>query len=242
MRIYSSVQEMFDETYREIWKRGQTIFDATVQGRQVSETAFEQKELIFYNFRVDNFDDIEIALAQLKQKFNKEHLTMNVANAWLKDMISNETMHENWWDETNYTKQYFKDFCDEGSGNASYSYGERLVPQIQHLIKRLKGNIYSRGAYLSMTNLEDAKNIGRRIPCSLGYHFMARPTMTGNKLNLVVLMRSCDAINFFPLDFTRAYLFLKYIAKEVGVDVGHVTMSINTLHIYKKDVLGEYKW
>ena len=59
MRIFNSCVEMADETYRELWKRGQTIFDCTVQGRIVVEgQGYEQKEVIFYYFRVDNFDDI----------------------------------------------------------------------------------------------------------------------------------------------------------------------------------------
>ena len=88
MRIYTSCVEMLEETYREIWKRGRTIFDATVQGKKVSETEYEQKELIFYNFRVDSFDDISEMLEKAKQMFNKEHLEISTAKEWLNDMLN----------------------------------------------------------------------------------------------------------------------------------------------------------
>jgi len=242
MRLFSSCTEMLEETYREIWKRGQTIFDKTVQGKIVGEEAFEQKEIVFYNFRVDDYDDLKQMLAKAKELFGKEHHDIKVAEEWFKDMIENDSLHENWWDMTDYTKKYFKQFCDEGDGKASYSYGERIIPQLKPLIDKLKSNKYSRGAILTMPIPEDIKRVGRRVPCTTAYHFICRPTLNGDKLNLIVVQRSCDAINFFPLDFAKSVLLLKHIAKETGLDPGYVIMSINSLHVYAKDVPDTYKW
>lgn len=243
MRIFSSCVEMLDETYREIWKRGQTIFDKTVQSKIVTEgEGFEQKEIVFYNFRVDNFDDLKEMLEKSRKMFEKEHHDIKVAEKWFDDMINNKTLHENWWDMTEYTKKYFKDFCDEGNGNASYSYGERIIPQLPALIEKLKKNPYSRGAIITMPILEDINRVGRRVPCTSSYHFLCRPTINGDKLNLIVNQRSCDAINFFPLDFVKSVLFLKHIAKETGLSVGYVIMNIGSLHIYAKDCPEVYRW
>jgi thymidylate synthase len=243
MRIYTSCVEMLDETYREIWKRGQRIFDRTVQSKIVTEgEGYEQKELIYYNFRVDNFDDIKEMLEKSKQMFNKEHHQLKVAEKWFEDMVHNNTLHEKWWEETEYTKKYFKEFCDEGNGNASYSYGERIIPQLDALITKLRKNKYSRGAVITMPTLNDICQVGRRVPCTSSYHFICRPTLQGDKLNLVVNQRSCDAINFFPLDFAKSFLFLQHIAKETGLEVGYVIMSITSLHVYAKDLPEIYKW
>ncbi len=242
MRIYNNCVEMLDETYREIWKRGQTIFDKTVQGKEVDSKDFEQKEIIFYNFRVDNFDDMKIMLDKANKIFSKQHLSLEVAQKWFEDMINNNSLHENWWDMTEYTKNYFNQFCNEGNNCASYSYGERIIPQLQALIEKLKSNKYSRGAIITMPNQDDIKKKGRRVPCTTAYHFICRPTLHGDKLNLIVMQRSCDAINFFPLDFAKATLFLQYIAKETRLEVGSLIMSINSLHIYSKDTPQEYKW
>ena len=112
MRLYSNCIEMLEETYREIWKRGQTIFDKTVQGKVVSEAAFEQKEIIFYNFRVDDFSDLKQMLDKSQEMFGYEHHDIKVAEKWFEDMINNSTLHENWWDMTDYTRKYFEDFCN----------------------------------------------------------------------------------------------------------------------------------
>jgi thymidylate synthase len=242
MRIYDSCVEMLDETYREIWKRGQTIFDKTVQGKIVGEKDYEQREIIFYNFRVDKFDDVEQMLKNASIKFQKPHLSLEVAKQWLADMISNASLHETWWDLNENTKEYFKKFCDEGDGWASYSYGERIIPQLDATITRLKANKYARGAIISMPLPKDAKQIGRRQPCTVSYHFICRPTRDGDKLNLIVNMRSADALNFFPLDFAKSTLFLQWMAKEVGLDVGYVIMNVDSLHVYAIDVPEEYHW
>ncbi len=242
MRLYDNCIEMLDETYREIWKRGQTIFDSTVQGKVVDIKDFERKEILFYNFRVDNFEDLKAMLDKARDKFGKQHHTMEAAETWFKDMTENDTLTEKWWQLTDYTKKYFQDFCDEGNGCASYSYGERIMPQLPFLFEKLKKNKYSTGAIITMPTPDDIKMIGRRVPCTTAYHFICRPTLQGDKLNLIILQRSCDAINFFPLDFAKAVFFLKYIAKKTELGVGTITMSINSLHVYARDVLEEYKW
>lgn len=242
MRIYTSATEMLDETYREIWKRGQTIWDKTVQGKQVGEKDYEQKEVVFYNFRVDDYSDNRAMLDKARATFGKKHLRYEVACQWFEDMLYNNTLHEKWWDMTPDTQDYFKKFCDEGDGFASYSYGERMMPQINYVIKRLAQNKYSRGAIISMFKLDDVSRIGRRIPCTVSYHFMVRPTTKGDKLNLLVNMRSADAINFFPLDFVKATMLLDYVGEKLVIPVGYIMMSIDSLHVYKLDVPNTYQW
>ena len=233
---------MIEETYRELWKRGQTVFDKTVQGKIVSEEEYEQKELICYNFRVDDFSDLSEMLDLARKNFNYKHLHINVAKEWLKDMTTNNTLTEKWWNMTDYSNKYFKEFCEEANGKASYSYGERIIPQLDGLYKRLESNKYSRGALISLNINDDINRIGRRIPCTNSYHFIARPTIDGDKLNLIVFQRSSDAINFFPLDFAKAVLFLKFVCEKVNMNPGFVSMIINSLHLYKKDVINIYKW
>lgn len=243
MRLYNNCVEMLDESFREIWKRGQAIFDKTVQSKVVSEgDGFEQKEILFYNFRVDNFDDLKQMLDKASEMFGKEHLNIEVAEEWFRDMTQNNTLREKWWDKTDYTKKYFKDFCDMGNNCASYSYGERIIPQLDSLITKLRKNKYSRGALITMPTQQDICKVGVRVPCTTAYHFICRPTLHGDKLNLIVLQRSADAINFFPLDFAKAYLFLKHVAKETNLEVGYLIMSINSLHVYARDVPEVYKW
>jgi len=243
MRVYTSCVEMLDETYRELWKRSQRIQDSTVQGKKIESDDYEQKEIMFYNYRVDNFDDLSEMLDKAKEISGKEHLTMETAEAWFKDMVSNETLKENWWDLHESTKAYYKKFCSENEkGESAYSYGERIIPQLQHVINRFKGNTYCRGAQILMGKLTDAERVGRRVPCTISYHFIARPTLDGDRLNLILTQRSGDLMNFFPLDFAKAVLLLKHIAKETGIKPGYIIHSINSLHVYAIDYPKQYTW
>lgn len=245
MRLYQNEKEMYEETFREIWKRGQTIFDKTVQGKVMDEGNYEQKEIINYSYMLTQPSDegMAIMLALAKEKFNKEHLQIKVGKVWFNDMVKNNTLKEKWWGMTQYTKKYYDKFCSEDrQGNAAYSYGERIIPKLDGVIRRLKGNIYSRGAQINVIQNKDVNRIGRRVPCTNVYHFMARPTLDGDKLNLIIDQRSCDAVNFFPLDLYKAYLLLDYVAKSVSVKPGYIIHNIHSLHVYKLDVPEEYKW
>lgn len=242
MRIFNSAVAMYEETFREIFKRGQTVFDKTVQGKIVSEVEFEQKEIVGYSYMLTGFEDIDDMMLLAKNTYEKEHMSPRVAEIWFNDMISNASLHEEWWGETEYTQDYFKKFCDEGGDQASYSYGERIVPQIESLLARLKGNLYSRGAIINVWDSRDVSRIGRRVPCTLAYHFMVRKTIDGDRMNLIVSQRSCDMINFFPLDIYKSYLFLKYVAKAIGVEPGYIIHNINSAHVYKKDIPERYTW
>jgi len=233
---------MLDETYREVWKRGQTIFDQTVQGKIVDPKDFERRELVFYNFRVDNFDDLKDMLDKARETFNKEHLAIDSAYEWLKDMTQNNTLRENWWQLHESSKRYWKEFCEEKDGNASYSYGNRMINQIQPLIEKIKRNKYSTGAQIIVSRETDISTVGRRIPCTTSFHFICRPTVPGDKLNLIINQRSADAINFFPLDFAKGVLLLQYISEKVGIPVGYVIQSIDSLHVYARDVPESYRW
>jgi len=242
MRIFTNAVEMYDETFRELFKRGQTVFDKTVQGKIVSEKDFEQNELVSYSYMLTNFDALDEMMLTANKTFQKEHLTPRVSQVWFDDMIENNSLKESWWAETEYTKDYFTKFCDEGDGNAAYSYGERTISKLKPVIERLKANNYSRGSFINIYETKDVFRVGRRTPCTIGYHFLARDTIDGIKLNVIVSQRSCDAINFFPHDLYKAYLLLKYIAKEVNLKVGYLVHNINSLHAYKKDIPEHYTW
>lgn len=245
MRIFQSATELYEETFRELFKRGQTVFDKTVQGKKVDIKDYEQKEIISYNYRIDNFNDLDDMMAKAKEKFKKEHLTSHAAEVWFKDMVENTSLTEKWWFEFDSMEQYFMKFCNEGTKKkpkAAYGYGERIVPKVNKLISRLQNNIYSRGSVINIFESKDLGRRGRRIPCTLSYHFLCRNTLDGNKLNLIIHQRSCDMINFFPLDLYKAYLLLDYVAKKLNVKIGYIVHNIDSAHAYKCDIPQEYRW
>ena len=77
------------------------------------------------------------------------------------------------------------------------------------------------------THLEEA-----RVPCSLGYYLQFRH----GKLNITYLQRSCDFVTHYENDVWLAVQFLRHIAKEVGMESGHFSHWIGSLHVFQKDV------
>lgn len=244
MRIFKNCKQLIQELPREVFTRGQTVMDKTVQGKVVTkDEGFEQKELFGMSYMINSFEDKDEMLQIARETFNKEHLTPEVAKQWFWDMLHNPTTKETWFDMTKYTREYFEKFCNENnSGHSAYGYGERIIPQLDSLITRLKGNLYARGAYIALHDSRDIHRIGRRIPCTLSYGFAVRKTIDGDKMNMFIHMRSQDLVNFMTLDLYKAMLLLEYIAKELNVKTGKVICYVDSLHAYKKDVPANIQW
>ncbi len=120
----------------------------------------------------------------------------------------------------------------------SYTYGERLAisQQVWRVIMELRRNPMSRQLYVGMWDIHnDPERIGeRRVPCSLGWHFMMR----GGALNVTYTMRSCDFLTHFRNDVWMACALRDFIAAmaDPAIKFGSFTHFINSLHVYERDV------
>lgn len=242
MRIYNSCITMLNETIRELFARGVNVFDQTVQGKVVDIKDFEQKELLGYSYMLLDFTDKVRMLEYAQKVFQKEHLRSNIGDAWLNDMLNCKSLMDTWWMQSEYLKDYWKKFGLEETGNFSYTYGTRIEDQVRDLIKRLKQNLYSRGSLITIWRRFDLGRIGRRIPCTINYHFLARKNSGEDRLNLFINQRSCDLVNFFSLDVYKAIGFLEYIAEKLNIKTGFIVHNINSLHAYHIDVGEGRKW
>lgn len=244
MRIFKNCEQAMRELPREVFTRGILVQDKTVQGKDVSDDkGFEQKELFGMAFVINNVSDKNRVLEVAKELFNKSHLNKEVGDQWVWDMLNNITTRETWWFKDEYLKEYFKKFCDDNNTGASaYGYGERIIPQLPFVIKRLKNNLYARGAYIALHDGRDVSRIGHRIPCTLSYGFSVRRTVHGDRLSIIVHQRSCDLVNFLALDIYKAISLLEHVAKEIDVLPGKLIMYADSLHAYLKDVPGDLQW
>ena len=246
MRIFKNCSEMIKEIPREIFTRGMNVMDKTVQGKIVTkDEGFEQKELYGVAYTINDLSDKEDMLDIARNYFKKTHLCKEIGDEWINNIFSGNTEYESWWMMDSYTKEYFKKFCNEGTEEnpkTSYTYAERIFPQIESVIKRLKENIYARGAYIAVYDSRDVERIGRRIPCTLSMGFSVRNSLEGNKLNLFLHMRSQDAVNFMTLDIYKAIRILEYVAESVEVKVGKLICYVDSLHAYKKDIPENIQW
>lgn len=148
-------------------------------------------------------------------------------------------------------------------GKFSHTYPERMWPKdalrathgdaigirfragdLQDLVRLLIDHPNTRQAYLPIWFPEDltAANRGERVPCTLGYHFLARE----GRLNLTYFIRSCDLVRFFRDDVYMACRLAQWVVGKIhdhhkpidpGLKPGNLTMHIVSLHCFEGDIV-----
>jgi thymidylate synthase len=129
---------------------------------------------------------------------------------------------------------YSEQFISADLQGFVYTYGNRLrahfndVDQIQEAIDRLKNCKESRRA-ISVTWDPDADTKSDEVPCMILVDFKIRD----NKLQTTALWRSHDIYGaWFPNAVGLTYL-AQYVAGEVGLDLGSVTIHSISAHVYE---------
>ena len=90
MRIFSNCKSMLNETVRELFARGQSVKDKTIQGKIVTDKGYDQREIIGYSYRLNKFDDIDEMMNLAKKYFNKEHLEPEFGKLQVDKIFKNE--------------------------------------------------------------------------------------------------------------------------------------------------------
>lgn len=135
-----------------------------------------------------------------------------------------------------HLKEYNGDL-DHTHRGVRFEYGD-----LGDLVHVLGVDPLTRQGYLPVWFPEDlaAARDGKRVPCTLGYHFIRR----GDRFHCVYPMRSCDFIRHFRDDVyltIRLQLWLlsilkfKYPETWAGVLPGTFTMHITSLHMFEQD-------
>lgn len=114
---------------------------------------------------------------------------------------------------------------------------------LDDLVTILASEPTTRQAYLPVWFPEDlgAALQGKRVPCSLGYHFICRE----DKLHMVYYLRSCDFVRHFRDDVYLSIRLLLWVLDQCrwaspsngwdGVKPGTFTMHITSLHCFQSD-------
>lgn len=113
---------------------------------------------------------------------------------------------------------------------------------LDDLVEVLLEDPLTRQAYLPVWFPEDlgAARLKKRVPCSLGYHFLRRE----DRLHVLYPMRSCDFIRHFRDDVYLTIRLLLWVLEQCQladprnwdhVTPGRFTMVISSLHMFKRD-------
>lgn len=129
-----------------------------------------------------------------------------------------------------YFNKAMGNFSDNGK-TMHGAYGYRISPAVNDIIKKLKSDKDSRQAVLTIYNHEkDLCNYnGKDVPCTLSLQFLVRD----DKLNMIVTMRSNDAVLGLPYDIYNFTNFQEVIANTLGIDVGTYVHQVGSLHVYE---------
>jgi len=255
MRQYLHLRDCLNETIRELFSRGQLQFDPTVQGKKVIRDEYETKELLNYNYMYTPLPqttiptEIELMLKDARTIFKRDQHQYKIAFSWFQSFF-NKTKADTWWKSSKFLSKYWKKFnaINPSDNTFSYTYGERISSNISKAILKLHENPSSRAVYIPVWSPTDLTNslANKRVPCTLGYQLYIRQ----RELNMIIYQRSCDLVNFFPLDISKAILLQLYVLRELNknsnqklpLTFGSTYHYILSLHAYKVDVPDDRKW
>jgi hypothetical protein len=122
---------------------------------------------------------------------------------------------------------------DEPNYGIRFYYGD-----LNDVINLLTKDVTTRQAYLPIFFPEDTgATQGQRVPCTLGYHFIADPF--AETLDIKYYIRSCDIYRHFRNDVYFTHRLLQHVCEKVStaigdtVEPGNMTMHISNLHLFK---------
>jgi thymidylate synthase len=229
MRIYTNLKEAVKETERELVEMGIHLHPETMQDKDVKQDKdFETIELQGYSYCITSQVKIDEDFNELGGIKEYVWLELNdrVSESWLNPGRSFRARQEIW-----------EPFLEK-NGRFSYSYNERMREQIEQIILELSLRPNTRQAVITMYDRhQDIANLGgiRRVPCSMYYQLMRRTRNKKEGLDLIYTMRSCDFYTHYLYDVVLAMKFQEYMSNRLGIEPGHFTHFIGSLHGYKKD-------
>jgi len=228
MRIFTGLNEAYNEIKRDLVEMGTIVHPESYQDKIVKDDpAFETKELQGYCYSITNLTELQKDFKDLKGDLGylqKEYLDrvnpsyLNPGNSW-------ETRKEVW-----------EPFLH--GGKFAYSYNERIRTQLPIILEQLKDNPNTRQAVITIyDHHQDIGHLGgkARIPCSMYYQILLRKRRDNLEVDILYTMRSCDLFTHFIYDVALTVELQHFIAGSLGLNPGHFTHFIGSLHAYKID-------
>ena len=252
MRIFKTFPEAFNEIQRDLREMGIHVDNTHMQDKQGS---FPTYELYNYGYTVlePSLDDLKPVQPWCDEEWKDRFRGikgdgLNPGRSW----NWREDDHMIWADyleaegvplEKGVTPADWKRENAERGYEPflfAYTYSERFAinQQVLRIIRELRNNPNSRQLYVSLWDPHhDAERLGkRRVPCSLGWHFMFRNEL----LHVTYFMRSCDFVTHFHNDCWLTLKLLHYVADCADMKPGRFSHFINSFHVYEKDVKNVY--
>ncbi len=232
MRIYSSGYELFSEAFRDMHEMSQIVKPKSMQNKNIEgNDDYITKEIQHYMYTLTGLQD------PANLFLFEEDVARFWCNAEFKERVQPQAGNpgEAW----KIRESVWTRFLDP-RGKFDYTYSDRLnyTLNLDRIIRELAENPDTRQAWLPIFWPEDVCRMrsDKRIPCSLGYHFMVRD----GQVNLTYIQRSADLVQHFGNDVMLAWMMMEHVTLSlmnmgIKIKLGYLTHHIFSLHTYKKD-------
>jgi len=133
----------------------------------------------------------------------------------------------------------------EVDGHYPGAHGRRIGNQLFRVIDELRAEHSSRRAVLQVSREEDLFSHSRDIPCVIAIQLFRRPVtllhtngtasnaLHNEALDMVVHMRSQNAVFVMPYDIYAFTMFQEFIASALGIQVGTYHHQVGSLHFFE---------
>lgn len=206
MKKYDDVSEWYKDMHEELGNANELL----IRGSKVKEIIAPQVWLNNPRQRIVNHQD---------RKWNKHYAIMEsmLLFADVDDLKYYEFLNKN-----------MKNYSDDGI-KLYGSYGKRIAKYIPSLISKIKNDVYTRQAAITILQAEDISKNTKDLPCTLSLQFLWRD----GTLNMIVNMRSNDIMWGFQYDMFMFTVMQEIIANECGMDLGWYLHRPASLHVYE---------
>lgn len=135
-----------------------------------------------------------------------------------------------------YPERMWPRFADGHGREGGYNRGIKFeYGDLQDLVRIFDRNIWTRQGYLPIWFPEDltASVEGQRVPCTLGYHFLA----TNDGMDCTYMIRSCDYMRHFRDDVYMAMRLTQWLCSQICSlpTPNRLYMHIMNFHIFQGD-------
>jgi len=130
---------------------------------------------------------------------------------------------------------YWSDWADPMTGALNLDYYNMLHPQLEEVIENIKTNPESRRHVIELWNHDHVESGELSLPCC--WHGMTF-SIIDRTVHMTWVQRSVDTMIGLPADIYLAYLFMKRVCKETGLEPGTCMFALSNVHIYEEHLKG----
>lgn len=238
MKLCNTIQDAISYSFSYLLNTGKVVNAKSWQGIEAPKPMFEAMDLAF---KCPIPQTQTLATTEIKPNMDwaEVHFQERVSgkplnpppshNEWPFGQKNNEKFTEQEKFDHTYPERFWPKFAGEFSGGTNdgirplegirFQYGD-----LTDVIDQLNTDDLTRQAYLPIFFPEDtgAKGGKKRVPCTLGYHFVIRD----GYLHLTYLMRSCDALRHFRDDLYMAVRLAQHICRKLNYEYSKRTQLI----------------